>query len=120
MSEHTEPATGGVTVSVRRDTDTLILTVVGELDILTAPAVDEAVQVALADKPPVLVLDLTQVLFLGSAGLSVLLTAHQRAAPHCELRIVSATRPTRRPIELTGLDRQLTLFTSLDEALGTS
>lgn len=120
MSEHMEPATGEMTVSVRRQTDTLILTVVGELDILTAPTVDEAARLALADKPAVLVIDLTQVGFLGSAGLSLLVKTHQQGAPQCDVRIVAATRTTRRPIELTGLDRQLTLFSSLEEALGAS
>ena len=126
MSDHTEstpdltvPAAGGITLSVRRDEGKLVLAIAGELDALTAPGADQTAQRALADKPAVLVLDLTQVRFLGSAGLSMLLATHQRAAPHSEVRIVAATQPSQRSIELTGLDRELTIFASLAEALGT-
>lgn len=113
------PVVGGVAVSVRRDAGVVILAVTGEIDALTAPEVGTSARSALAEQPAVLVFDLTEVAFLGSAGLSMLLATHNRAVPPTEVRVVAATRTTRRPIELTGLDRELVVYASLSDALGT-
>ena len=54
----------------------------------------------------VLVCDLSGVDFFGASGLSVLLeTGCRAAAAGIELRLVVATRPVRRILELTALDR---------------
>ena len=62
------------------------------------------------------VVDLTGVTFLGSAALSVLAEAHQRAGDSSSLWIV-ATPATRRLVELTGLDRIFNVADSVDSAL---
>lgn len=98
----------------------VVLTLTGEVDSATAPQLREAVLDALTtpDAGPVVV-DMTEVTFLSSAGLGALVEAHQSADRHGEpLRVVvDHARPVLRPLQLSGLDQVLTLFHFLDNAL---
>ncbi|WP_084655325.1 STAS domain-containing protein [Nocardia altamirensis] len=100
---------------VRSVDATRILSITGEIDMASAPQFQAAVEQAAQDRPEVLVVDLSQVEFFGSAGLSVLLVAAE-SVPAGSLRVV-ASPPVRRPIEVTGLDKLLTVFNSLADAL---
>jgi anti-sigma B factor antagonist len=109
-------------VSIRRERvdGAVVVTVAGELDMLTTPRLRAAVSKALdeAMNEPV-VLDLTNVTFLGSPGLAALVEAVRKAGQRGgPLRIVvDHTRPVIRPIELTGLDDVLALYATVEEAL---
>ncbi|MET8654000.1 MULTISPECIES: STAS domain-containing protein [Nocardia] len=94
---------------------TAVLTVSGEVDVASAPQLQSAIDEALREQPPVLVVDLSGVGFFGSAGLSVLLVATE-AAPSGGLRVVASDQ-VRRPIEVTGLDKLLAVFDTLDRAV---
>jgi anti-sigma B factor antagonist len=83
--------------------DTRVIHVVGEIDTLTAPVLRSRLDEHL---PTVrlLVLDLTEVTFLGSAGLAVLVAAKDDAdRRQCTLRLVPGTRIVTRALEATGL-----------------
>jgi anti-sigma B factor antagonist len=103
---------------VTHGTDATVVHVVGEIDTLTAPVLraqlDEHIPTV-----PLLVLDLSDVTFLGSAGLAVLVAAKDAAdARGHTLRLVCGSRIVIRALEATGL---LTLFDVADgvsEALG--
>ena len=103
---------------VRHGDDATVVHVVGEIDTLTAPVLraqlDEHIPVV-----PLLVLDLSDVTFLGSAGLAVLVAAKDAAdARGHTLRLVCGSRIVTRALEATGL---LTLFDVADgvpQALG--
>jgi anti-anti-sigma factor len=95
----------------------VVLDVAGDVDIVTAPQVQAAVEHALAGRPPVLVLDLTGVTFLSSAGLSVLVAARSTAGADTRVRVVAASGVVRRPLELTGLDVVFALYGSRADAL---
>jgi anti-sigma B factor antagonist len=80
-----------------------VIHVVGEIDTLTAPVLRSRLDEHL---PAVrlLVLDLTDVTFLGSAGLAVLVGAKDEAdRQHRTLRLVPGTRIVTRALEATGL-----------------
>jgi anti-sigma B factor antagonist len=119
------PATDGppshrappLTVEVERCGRTLVVAVDGEVDLHTAPAVREAIESALADRPKRLVVDLTLVRFLNSAGLEVLLAAHRLAGSHTDLRVVATTRATWRPLQIARLHEQLVIHTSRSAAI---
>jgi anti-sigma B factor antagonist len=96
---------------------TLVLLVDGEMDLHTAPAVHQALESALSRRPWRLVVDLSLVQFLNSAGLEVLLAAHRQAAPLTDMRLVATTRATWRPIQITRLHEQLAIHTSRAEAI---
>ena len=97
--------------------DALVLAAVGEVDHATAPRLQAAAEQAVATHPALLVLDLSGVGFLASAGLTVLVGVHQLGEPAVPTRVVASGRATLRPIQLTGLDQKLNVFPSLEEAL---
>ena len=58
-----------------------VVRVQGEVDLYTAPQLWETLDAAIAGTPHELVIDLSDVRFLDSSGLSVLLRAHKRLRP---------------------------------------
>lgn len=97
----------------------VIVRVRGEIDRLTCPVLRDK----LADQVPSatsMVVDLTEVSFLDSTGLSLLLFTKQVLSNNgggCVL-VANADAPAiQRPLQLTGLDQELTLCTDLAEAL---
>lgn len=106
-----------VSVTMDRFGDAMVLTVSGVVDMLTAPQVTEAVVSALASCPPVMVIDLRAVRFLGSAGLAVLVEADRAAGEHTRLRVVATGSVTLRPLQATGLDQSLAVYSTRDAAL---
>jgi len=97
-----------VSASVGAD-GTVTLTVVGEVDAFTAPMLRSAIASQLEGQPRELVLDLSAVEFLGSAGLAALVeTQHSARDRDVALRLIATSRAVTRPLESTGL---IDLFT---------
>lgn len=96
-----------------------MLDVHGEIDTLTAPPLERAMQDLLADLPADrLVVDLSGVTFLASGGLAVLVRAAHRAAGYDRrLRLVAPTRPVLRPLQITGSDQLFDMYQNVAEAL---
>jgi len=81
----------------------------GEVDTFTAARLRSLLDAELERRPPALVVDLSAVQFLGSAGLAVLVEAQKAAdARTVALRLIANTRAVIRPLEVTGL---IDLFT---------
>ena len=76
-SRETEAA-GGFRIDGERDGDGRLVRPVGELDLLTAPVLAEAL--ARSEPDETLVVDLARVTFLDSSGLRALLLAHEDGA----------------------------------------
>lgn len=96
---------------------TLLLGVSGEVDLLTAPKMEEALTEGLEHEPDTLVIDLLSVSFLSSAGLSTLVRCNQLAGEKTRCRVVAEGAATLRPIELMGLDNELDIYPSRETAL---
>jgi anti-anti-sigma factor len=107
-----------VTVDVEHHDVAIVLRVAGELDMLTTPKLQESVTRELAARPPVLVIDLTDVTFLASSAMAAIVGAHQQAGDASAVRVVATSRETARPLEVAGLDSYLAIFPTLDAALG--
>ncbi|MFL6119332.1 STAS domain-containing protein [Actinophytocola sp.] len=107
----------GVSVDVEHHGAATVLRVAGELDLLTTPTFTQACEQELGKRPPVLVIDLTGVTFLASVGMSAIVSAHEAAGERTKVRVVAGTRDTLRPIRVTGLDKLLSVYSSLPEAL---
>ncbi|OBF04321.1 STAS domain-containing protein [Mycobacterium sp. 852002-10029_SCH5224772] len=95
----------------------VVLTVSGEVDMLSSPQLADAIQTALATQPAALIVDLSKVGFLASAGMTVLVTAHGEVEPPTKFAVVANGSATSRPIKLMGIDSVLALYNSLDGAL---
>ncbi|MFG1640046.1 STAS domain-containing protein [Amycolatopsis sp. NPDC049252] len=93
-----------------------VLSVAGEIDLLSAPEFEEVVGSVLAGAPEVLVVDLREVTFFCSAGLQVLAAAHRKLAERA-LRVVSDSPVTSGPLTTTGLDTWIGVHPTVDEAL---
>ena len=87
-----------------------VLVVRGEIDAAEADAVEQ-VATGLLDEAPLLVLDLAGLGFLASRGLAALVAVQRVAeAVGAELQVVTgANRAVLRPLQVTGVDTQLTL-----------
>jgi anti-sigma B factor antagonist len=96
----------------------LLVEVAGEVDIATAPRLREA----LAERPPageLLLVDLSGVTFMDSSGLSVVLNLQRDLRDAGQrLAIVCPAGPARLLFEVTGVDTELPLFATREEALG--
>ncbi|MGW0515797.1 STAS domain-containing protein [Crossiella sp. NPDC003009] len=117
---HAEPSPPGLDIVRHVVAGTVVISVVGDVDTDTAPALHAAAASAIDDTTGEdCILDLTEVTFLNSAGLTALVEATARAEARREpLRIVvDSNRPVIRPIELTGLDELLRLYHTVEEAL---
>ena len=117
LDDAVAPGRGTVSVVVERHDAAVVLLVSGEIDLVTAPHLQAAIALALNDRPEVLVVDLTNVGLLSSAGLTVLIRAHFKAGNHTRFRVVAAGRTTFRPITLTGVDDEIAVFGTRQEAL---
>ena len=105
-----------ITMTSAQHHDLVILSVAGTIDVLTAPLVTESVTAALAGHPRALVIDLTDTVFLASAGMSALLAAHASASTG-HFAVVADGPSTARPMKLLGLHQTLTIYPTLDSAL---
>lgn len=83
----------------------------GELDQLTAPRLTELLVARLRGTLRTLVVDLSEVDFLGAAGLSTLVYADLLARQvGVKMRVVTGdNRWASRPLSVTGLDERLTV-----------
>ncbi|MDP5183541.1 STAS domain-containing protein [Blastococcus sp. BMG 814] len=80
------------------------LTVAGEVDCTSAPQVAAVLDELVAAAPQEVLVDLTAVTFLDSAGLCTLAAGHRKAlAGGGRLRVLAATRAVIRPLQITGL-----------------
>jgi anti-anti-sigma factor len=105
-------------VEVTEASGTTVVRVQGELDLATAPQLDEALG-GIEGGGPVIV-DLTDVGFLDSSGLAVLLQARQRigGTDGDGLRLVVSRPAILRVLEVTGLTAVFPVFDTLGDATG--
>lgn len=111
------PAGTGLTIAADRKGGLVVLTVRGSIDILTAPQLSDAVGEAISGVPAGLIIDISAVDFLSSAGMTALVTAHDNIAPTGRLAVVADGPATSRPMHLVGLDQTVTVYTTVDEAV---
>lgn len=95
-----------------------VVTVVGELDVATAPELREELDRIAARGGRETVVDLLAVSFVDSTALGILVEASRKLkARGGSLRIVCDDRRIARIMEITGLDRVLRVHATLREAL---
>jgi anti-sigma B factor antagonist len=110
-------APDSITATVADHDGVVVLSVGGEIDLVTAPTLEEAISTVVTDNPAALVIDLSAVEFLGSVGLKILAATYEKLGDSAEFGVVARGPATRRPIHLTGLDKTFPLYATLDDAL---
>jgi anti-anti-sigma factor len=97
--------------------DAWVLSLRGEVDLLTAPELTNAIDEVVRQPVPLLVIDLRAVTFLASAGLSALVEAQKRVPAQLDRLVVVADHAAvLRPLQLTGIDRTLTIVDTVEVA----
>jgi anti-sigma B factor antagonist len=116
-----EPVFGPLPIWVQTIlTDILIpvTSVRGDIDMTTEQVVQDEVTAQLAARPQRLVLDLTQVAFMGSAGIHLVLRNHNRAHEQgSSFAVVADDGHARHVLALSGVDGVLDLYRNVPAAL---
>lgn len=84
---------------------------------ITAPQLEKAIEASLAKSPTGIVVDFSDVEFLASAGMGVIVAAHDAAPGGVSIHIVAEGPATSRPLKLIGIADIVPLHPTLDEAL---
>ncbi len=105
MRQPALPAT--FTCDVRPDRERVIVHLCGELDLICAPEVQQALEELLSAGFEHIVVDLRQLRFLDSTGLSALLAAnHSGRERGCDLTLIRGPDAVQRIFEITGLEAE--------------
>ncbi|HEY3772463.1 MAG TPA: STAS domain-containing protein [Solirubrobacteraceae bacterium] len=106
------PQTGSTAVlQIRRSLDErgVILSLDGELDLSTAPEFERELVRALGEDPGRVLVDLSQLAFMDSTGLELIVRAgHDAQLAGIELCLRGGSRQVQRLFELTGILDRLT------------
>ena len=97
------PTNDLLTVELSEPAPSARVTVSGEVDSSSAPLLREQLDTLFEGELRELVIDLSAVTFLDSAGLCVLAAAHRRAGSDVQLRVLASSRAVIRPLQITGL-----------------
>jgi anti-sigma B factor antagonist len=95
----------------------VVVSASGVVDMLTAPQLQEIINTSLSKNPAALIVNLSDVEFLASAGMGVLVAAHDQAKPEIDFGVVADGAATSRPLKLVGLADIVRLYPTLNEAL---
>ncbi len=95
-----------------------VVTAPEEIDITNAAGLQVAVSEAIGSGSALVIVDMSRTRFCDSAGLNALVAADRRArAEGGEVRLVIVTEAILRVVALTGVDRVISIYVSLEEAL---
>ena len=101
-------------LAVEQANDRTVVTVAGEIDLSTSEQLDGAVIDALAKETKHLTLDLSEVTFLDSSGLGVIVKALKRAKEsETVFDVITANDRVLKVFKLTGLDAVIQIYPTL-------
>jgi anti-sigma B factor antagonist len=94
-----------------------VVKLAGELDLYNAPQVRDALAKACVDSPERVIVDLSEVEFIDSTALGVLIEARRQLKDNRAFLLAAPGLETRRALEISGLDRHFNVHESVAEAL---
>ncbi|HET9518921.1 MAG TPA: STAS domain-containing protein [Actinoplanes sp.] len=107
-----------LTVHTDQRTDVVVVTVAGELDMATAPQLQDQISDLLEKGRTSLIFDLAEVSFCDSTGLSVFVRAKNSTdEAGGTVRLAAPQRGVLRILEVSGLVEVLHTYPSVDEAV---
>ena len=90
-----------MTMEIKKNAEAKVIEIVGRLDTMTAPALEKAINQDIGDAKN-LVLDLTGVQYISSAGLRVLLGAQKKMQKIGSMKVVNVCEAVMEVFEMTG------------------
>ncbi|WP_309110840.1 STAS domain-containing protein [Saccharothrix sp.] len=113
-----EASTDYLSTEVAEVDRVVVVRLTGELDMCSEPAPEDVLRARIAARPDAVVLDLREVTFFGSNGISLLLSAVEEARSHgVGFAVVADSRPVLRPLEVTDMLGVVTVFGAVDDAV---
>jgi anti-anti-sigma factor len=103
--------------SVERNGEACVVRLAGELDLYNASGVREALFEACADGPGRVIVDLSDVEFIDSTALGVLIEARTKLPNRNGFLLAAPGLEARRALQISGLDRHFAVHESVPEAL---
>jgi anti-sigma B factor antagonist len=92
------------------------LTPIGELDLVTTPILERAFDAILRDDDAeMIVVDLTELSFMDSTGIHLLLRMQAACEGADRLRVINGSRPVQRILDVTGVRALLPIITRNDD-----
>jgi len=105
-----------LTVRLLGDSRSRVIWLEGEVDVSTIGLLAEALDVAIADHPEVLLIDLRNLSFLDSRGLMSLLDAQEASRTiNCRLLLTRGSRPVERLMQIAAVDGLFEFVSGLSE-----
>lgn len=105
-------------IDARTALDRVVLELHGELDLLSAPQLQEQLDRALTDERGIVVLDLHGLQFVDSAGLRVILAAHAHAGEQGrEFALTRGSEQVQRLLSIAGVDEHLRIVEDADDTV---
>ena len=101
-----------------RDGTVAVVAVGGELDLASGPELEVELDQINGPETRLVVVDLRELGFMDSTGLSILVRAHQRLADEgCEMALAKGSQQVQRLLDLTGVAERLRLVDTPEELL---
>ena len=97
-----------MTIEIKRNAEETVIELVGRLDTMTAPVLDETVNGDIGDTKN-LVLDLKGLEYISSAGLRVLLGAQKKMQKVGTMKVIHVCEEVMDVLEMTGFVDILTI-----------
>ena len=94
----------------------VVLSAAGTIDMVTAPQLQTHLDSVLSRQPSALLVDLSRVDFLGSAGINVLANVHNEAGD-VAYAVVADGPATSRPLRLLGIDKLIPIYPTVADAI---
>ena len=120
MSGGTEGIREDPVAGIDRANGSTVVHLAGELDLYNAQTVREALIACCEESPDRLVVDLSGVNFIDSTALGVLIEARTKLQNRRAFLLAAPRVETRRALQVSGLDRHLSVHDSVEDALATT
>jgi anti-sigma B factor antagonist len=105
-------------VQVQRHGRAAVIAVAGELDLASGPELEAELHEISADTTELLIVDLRELEFMDSTGLSIIVRAHQRLTGEgCQVGLVKGSPQVQRLLDLTGVADRIALVSRPEELL---
>ena len=103
-------------VNVEHEGDVVVVRAIGKMDALTAPTMQDAIDEVLNEQPSHVVIEMSDVPYISSAGLRVFIRAAKAAKGSGKLAVCGLHENVRQVFELAGFDKIMSLCDDLDAA----